>query len=161
MNARVKIDPAGVREIAASCPAEAIGRRIERMEAAYSVNDRAGVSADAAQLADSNARELELLDLGRKLGGDLEWVKAETVRGAFVQLMQLQEVHGDLDNAEPHSPDFQRLLRSRDRLMALIGATLVDLGDIGPEDFGRRFRWRSGSITREILRDQVAVDLAL
>lgn len=161
MNARVKIDPAGVRENSTGCPAEAIGRRIEKMEVAYSVNDRAGVGADAVQEADCNARELALLDLGRKLGADLEWVKAETVRGAFVQLMQLQDVHGDLDNAEPHGPDYQRLLRSRDRLMALIGATLVDLGEIGPEDFGRRFRWRCGSVTREILRDQVAIDLAL
>lgn len=124
------------------------------MRAASSHGAVSQLSASSTEAADRNLRELLLLDRGRALGANLEWIKAETVSGAFVQLMQLRDVLSDMDEAPVDDPDFKRLVRSRDRLVALIGATLIQVGEIGPDDFGLRHRWGANPVLREVLRDQ-------
>jgi DNA repair ATPase RecN len=145
MNARVIINHAATQQLAAPCPAEEIGHRIQQLEEQLAADDQAeGADVEPLSTERLRKREQQLLDLSRRYEADLEWVSATTVRGVFVQLQQLRSLADDLEDLDA-GPERDRIRRSFNRLVTRAGDALIDIGEIGASELGRHARWRSGA----------------
>lgn len=134
-----------------ACPAEAIGRELERIYREISerqagegeFHERCGPHWNALAV-------LQLEDRARVLGGALEWTKARNLRGVAAQFAELQRANEQSRNPSVPSGEAERRV---DRLSALIAAALGELAGLDGFQLGRGHGDADPSVFGSVLRD--------
>lgn len=114
MTVHTEIRAGRTDEVAAHCPAAAIGHQVGRLRARLNELDDAGLGLERPH--DAEIRQIH--DRIDCLAAQLEWVEARSLEGLFAQILQLRvqaENWGSLDG-----PDRERGQAGFDRLCFLV-----------------------------------------
>jgi hypothetical protein len=112
------------------CRAEALGREIDKLQAEIRAREEQ-THPDGPAWNRLLVEQLE--DRVAHLSGQLQWVKATSLEGLYVQMAQLRTMH-QVGEAEDI-----RGRRGMERLFELMTATVQDLAGVEPHSLGSQF----------------------
>jgi hypothetical protein len=127
---RRAIDQAGAAT--PNCPAQALGREMDKLRDEIRVREERSHTDGAAW---NRLLVAQIDDRIAHLSTQLQWVKATTLEGLYVQLAQLRVMHqiGDAEDDQGQ--------RGMERLFELMTATLQDLAGVRPHSLGSQCAW--------------------